>query len=127
DHLFCVNGNGAGNLYYSANGGKDWSSPFSDLTGIGANYGGSWGNYVKVVASASGRPDQIDLYYASGSIVGKSTLTWNGGDFIWTPWKAVNIAHSDNHDLAFSQDGKTVYAATDGGLEKSTNGCVTWQ
>jgi photosystem II stability/assembly factor-like uncharacterized protein len=127
DHLFYVNGNGRKRLHYSLDGGKNWLPAPADLSGIGAKYSGSWGAYVKVVRSSSGTPAELDLYYATGGIVGKSTLAWSGSDFTFSDWTPVGIAHSDNHDLAFSADGQTLYAANDGGLEKSANNGATWQ
>ena len=115
---------GAGLLgfYRSTNGGASWNQQAATPNVYG---GQGWYNIVCEV-----NPANPNVVYSSGLDCYKSTdagVTWTQKSFGCNERGTPQYAHGDHHALAFKPgDPNTVIVATDGGLNKSTNGGDTW-
>lgn len=118
-------------LFYSMDGGGSWKEvPYDDFSGVPGAYQGNIQrqNYVKLVRSASGNKNEYDLYYSDASVVCRKKILWDGSLINFgTTWEVLHFSHPDPTDIEFSNDGMhPIYASDDGGIEKSTDGGLTW-
>jgi photosystem II stability/assembly factor-like uncharacterized protein len=121
-------------LFYSF-GGSLWNEvPDDDLSTQSGAYPPGAGfrqDYVKIVPSASGDQDELDLYFSDHSVTCRKTIKWKregGGPIDFSAkWQTLIFNHSDPTDIVFSNQGnKPLYASNDGGIEKTTDGGKTW-
>jgi photosystem II stability/assembly factor-like uncharacterized protein len=109
-------GNGYQGLYISNNNGVSWNAN-TDTTNIVGDIDRNQTGYDLVV--------QVDPQDAAHVLVGgvfvyQSTSTGVSGSWVNT----TTGLHVDIHDFQYS--GSTLYAASDGGIAKSTDGGQTW-
>lgn len=104
-------------LYRSTDGGTTW-------TGIplpGGNIGGQGFYNLNVAVD----PTTPDIVYLSGISLWKGIRNTATG-----AWSFTDVGtgyHPDNHAFAFDPtDHQTIYAGSDGGIYRSTNGGNTW-
>ena len=116
-------------LYRSTNSGTSFvlrsSSP--ELLGWDVNGGGNGGQGWYTLSLAVNPIDQYEV------VVG-GVNTWksmDGGDTWsiighWTGASGVPYVHADVHDLTYKPDGSALFAGTDGGVFKTTDGGLSW-
>ena len=109
---YLVNG-----LYRSTDGGTSWSS----IALPGGDIGGQGFYNLNVAVD----PTTPDVVYLSGVSLWKGVRNTATG-----AWSFTDVGggyHPDNHALAFDPtDHLTLYAGSDGGIYRSTNGGTSW-
>jgi photosystem II stability/assembly factor-like uncharacterized protein len=104
-------------FYRSADGGMTWNP----ISLPGGNIGGQGFYNLNVAVD----PTTPDIVYLSGVSLWKATRSTTTGS-----WSITNIGgpfHPDNHAFAFDPTNHlVVYAGSDGGIYKSTDGGMTW-
>ena len=112
-------------LYYSANNGDSWTKKSFQMPNVfdgdGTDPFSGQQNYDHALVVS---PFDKDLVITGGVRLFRST---NGGSTL-TFINNTGVAnyHVDIHELAYTPLGSTLYAATDGGVYKSTNHGVNW-
>lgn len=114
---------GPGNTYtisyffVTTNGGTTWTS----IPLPGGNLGGQGFYNLNVAVD----PNTPDIVYLSATSLWKATR--NSGTGAWTIVDIGGAFHPDNHAFAFDPTNHLViYAGSDGGFYKSSNGGTTW-
>jgi len=125
-------GNSFGGFYQSTNSGQTWVAKTSSLKPniLGYNYdgqdNGGQGTYDLALAVS---PTNPNIVFVGGINIWKSTdagKTWKISAH-WYGDRNSPYVHADIHDLDFEPAlGATLYAATDGGIFKTTNNGTTW-
>lgn len=119
--------------WVSEDAGENFESIYTISNGINLL---GWNSNGKDMSKGQG---QYDLALAVSPL--NESEVFVGGINIWKSsssgfswaisahWYGDNAAqvHADIHDLKYSPDGKTIYAAHDGGIDKSTDGGKTWK
>ena len=102
-------------LYFTTNGGAAWAQI--------ALPGGSIGRQGFYNLAVAVDPTTPDIVYLSATSLWKAV--YSGGT--WTISDIGGGFHPDNHVLAFRPgDHMTLYAGSDGGVYRSTNGGAVW-
>lgn len=111
DAAYTVNG-----FYRTTNGGTNWSS----IALPGGDIGGQGFYNLNVAVD----PTSPDIVYLSGISLWKATRSGAG---VWSFTDIGGVFHPDNHAVAFDPTNHLrVYAGSDGGIYRTTNGGATW-
>ena len=117
------NGNQMIGIYRSIDNGNTWIQMSLD----GESHYASQGWYDMAIAV---KPDDATIVYSSGLDLYRS---WNSGMFWdqktdwWQSYGHPRFVHADHHDIIFHPDNpEELWAATDGGVFKSTDGGTNW-
>lgn len=100
-------------IFRTTDAGRTW-----DDISPGTNHLGEQGWYNNVIAAC---PTNPDIVLAGGVVLLRST---DGGDN-WTNL-GVAVVHVDQHAIAWSPDGASVWVGNDGGWIRSTDQGATW-
>lgn len=129
-YLVAANPNGGySGLFRSTDAGQSWASRSTspnilanDVGGISAQ-GQGW--YDLALAC---NPTNQNTVFVGGINIWRSTNSGTGWGISahWTGENQTPYVHADIHDMDFSHLTNDLYAATDGGLFKSTNNGETW-
>lgn len=124
--------NGFNSFWVSEDAGEFFDVTFTKTSGLnllgwssnGKDFNKGQGQYDLALAVS---PINENIIYLGGVNIWRST---NGG-FNWSivaHWSGdgAPLVHADQHDLKFSIDGKKLYAAHDGGIDRTTTGGSTW-
>jgi photosystem II stability/assembly factor-like uncharacterized protein len=107
-------------LYVSNDSGNTWSS-ITLSGGPGTGIGGQGFYNINVAVD----PTTPNIVYLSGISLWKATRSTMTG--AWTITDIGRPFHPDNHALCFDPTNHlTIYAGSDGGIYKSTDGGATW-
>jgi photosystem II stability/assembly factor-like uncharacterized protein len=123
-HAYLVDG--SQRLYYTQDGGVNWTQVTSAPGG-----GGSCGGiaFVKAAlgAAAGGQP-RVDLYFSNRCGLARllspqdaaGRVNYSGA------WENLRVDHEDIRDLAFGGDGQPLLLGSDGGLHRTNDGGANW-
>ena len=80
------------------------------------------------IADHASATDAFDIYWARAAGLSVKRVKLKNGSLDFSGgWSTVGVSHSDPTDVAFSHaTGSILYAANDGGIEKSPDNGVTW-
>lgn len=111
-------------LYFSSDSGNTWVKRASVSPNVFS------GNGVPIVGRAETYAHTLAVSPFNDNVVNIGAIsifrTTNGGANLGLIDPDNGIYHVDVHELTYGLNGNTLYAATDGGVYKSTNDGATW-
>lgn len=127
---------------WTDSGGIVHPIPSSRLYRFDAANGGGWTDKGPICETGSYGPDQRGVHSSRAHSIGVSPINarliylgdvkpvvkcTTGDDNNFCNWtETENTVHDDIHQVKFTPDGLTIYAASDGGVFKTVNGGSTW-
>lgn len=132
DQAYAVNS--STQLYFTENGGNNWTQ-IASAPGGGGGCGGI--AFVKaigrrtIVSPFSPRPRRSIAIYAGNRcgvsrLIANEILSSNRYDYSGT-WTNLSLDHSDTRDLVFNRFRTPMLLGTDGGLHNTTDAGATWK
>ncbi|MEQ1903591.1 MAG: hypothetical protein ABL888_05365 [Pirellulaceae bacterium] len=118
--------NSAGQIYFTKNGGQDWTQiPKPPLSSGGC--GGI--PFVRARISSTDPQSSLNLYFGDQCKVYKLNCPFDNitGNYDFSGlWKELIVDHPDTRDIAFTSSGVPLLLATDGGLHQTSDDGANW-